>query len=37
MNISSRTSTRGYWALTRADVLLCSLPIVVFLSIVSLV
>lgn len=39
MNLSCeaiRVARRG-WSLTRADVLFCAMPIVVFLSIVSLV
>ena len=30
-------STAGKWSLTRLDVLLCGLPVALFLSIVSLV
>lgn len=38
MNISAPTSVAASrWSLTRADVLLCALPIALFLSIVSLV
>lgn len=36
IGIGSR-STAARWALTQADVLLCALPIALFLSIVSLV
>lgn len=31
------SASAGRWSLTRADVLLCALPIALFLSIVSLV
>jgi hypothetical protein len=39
MNISSGSAgaTGSRWSLTQVDVLLCALPIAVFLSIVSLV
>jgi len=40
MNISSArpvAMAAGRWSLTRSDVLLCALPIALFLSIVSLV
>jgi hypothetical protein len=41
MNISAPSSAAAVaasrWSLTRADVLLCALPIALFLSIVSLV
>jgi hypothetical protein len=36
MNVSSSASTGG-WSLTRADMLLCIVPIALFLSIVSFV
>jgi hypothetical protein len=36
LGVSSRTGN-ACWALTQADVLLCALPIALFLSIVSLV
>lgn len=35
--LSGRSRPAACWALTQADVLLCALPIAVFLSIVSLV
>lgn len=34
---TSNGLSQGRWSLTQADVLLCALPIAVFLSIVSLV
>lgn len=36
MNVSS-SSTSGGWSLTRTDMLLCVVPIALFLSIVSFV
>lgn len=36
MNVANRSATTA-WSLTRMDVLLCVLPVALFLSIISLV